>query len=164
MDGFFQARQFGFVERGAPFIQFDRQPLLVGDDQIASDLVADGDHHQLESTAIQIFLEQRSGFPPGRYDGQRFASKRMDHARGIDATSACRLSAGGDVRAIFKYQAVNGDGPIDGWIYGNSDDQTLILAECRCYPENCSGILESKPTLRSRPCAFSGALRTWASA
>ena len=164
MDGFFQARQFGFVECCAPFIQFDRQALFVGDDQVASDLVADGDHHQLESTAIQIFLEQRSGFPAGRHDGQRFASKRMDHACSVDAAPARCLSARGDVCAIFKYQAINGDSPIDGWIYGNSNDQTLILAECRCYPENCSGILESKPTLRSRPCAFSGALRIWASA
>jgi hypothetical protein len=56
----------------------------------------------------------------------------MDHAGSVDAASAGRLAAGGNVCAIFKYEPVNGDGPIDGGIYGYSDDQTLILAESRC--------------------------------
>ena len=55
----------------------------------------------------------------------------MDHASSVDAPAARRLPAGRNVRAILKYQSVNGDGSIDGWIYGYSDDQTLILAECR---------------------------------
>ena len=78
----------------------------------------------------------------------------MDHTRGIDATSARRLFAGGDVRAIFKYQAVDGDGPIDGWIYGYRNNQTLILAECCDVTLKIAAQSRNQDVLCARRCVF----------
>src|SRR5579864_359845 len=115
--------------------------MLVGNDQIGADLLADGNHHQLETAGFQEFLEMLAGISACRHNAYSLPPERLDHARSIDAAPARRLTAGVDVGPIVKHQAVNGNRFIDRWINSDGDDQAFYFSGVeRCYSENCAAI------------------------
>ena len=127
-DGGFDAGDFFAIEARAGFVELDGEAVAVGDSEVEADVVADRHGGDGKAAMIHEFLEAHGGFAAGGENGESLAAEIMDDAGGVDAASTGGIVAGQDVGAIVKGEAVDGDGPVDGRIHGEGDDQLDMVA------------------------------------
>src|SRR3954470_7779760 len=102
--------------------------MTVRDGEVQPDVIAYGHADHGESGLLHIVFEACTALPTGGNDGKRLAAERVDHGGSVDAATAGRVLAREDVGTIIEREPVDGNGPVDGRIHGESDNQIDMLA------------------------------------
>src|SRR2546423_1023561 len=113
---FFNPGELGVVDSGPALIQLYGQPVAVGDGQIGSDVVANGNGDYGESASREQCFELLTRFAAGGQDGRRLSAKRVNDTRRVDPASARRIFGRDNVCPVFERQTIDGNGAIDSGV------------------------------------------------
>jgi hypothetical protein len=126
-DGFLNRFQLGFIDGRSEFVELDGQALFVRDCQVRAAFTADIHGVAWEPFVLEHRLNSTSRLAAGRQNRRGFSAEGVNHAGSIDAAPACGFRSGEDVTAIFEHQVIDEHGPVHCGIYGQSENQTLLL-------------------------------------